>query len=115
MSKAAFEIKGLDELKKSLGRKKMSIEQINKAVEAAVKVGYEDAVANCPRKTNTLANSIEKRVEGTTGIVETKLRYAPFVEFGTKKHGPAQPFMRPAQEKARQTLFDEALKLVKAK
>lgn len=111
----SVKINGLEELKKSLGRKKMSIEQINKAVEAAVNAGYEDAVANCPKKTGKLAGSIEKHIEGTTGIVKTDLEYAPYVEFGTKKHGAAQPFMRPAQKKARETLFEVALRLVKNK
>jgi HK97 gp10 family phage protein len=54
-----------------------------------------------PVDTGALRASIQSEVTGTEGAVYTDMFYAPFVEFSTVKM-PAQPFMTPAAEAARQ-------------
>lgn len=48
-----------------------------------------------PRKTGTLARSINHDVDGNRAVVGSNIEYAPHVEYGTAKMG-AKPFLRPA-------------------
>lgn len=57
------------------------------AVQGRV-VGYT------PVNTGTLRKSISFQVDREKAIVGTNLKYAPFLEFGTKAHGPkTKPFL----------------------
>jgi len=67
-----------------------------------------DAKQIVPVDTGDLRASIESRVirnaEGeVVGVIGSNVKYAPFIEFGTSKMG-AQPFLRPAVEKNRETI-----------
>jgi hypothetical protein len=59
----------------------------------------DDARNRAPKLTGTLAGSIQGASHGLTGLVETSLRYAEYVEYGTG-HGPPQPYMMPAADTA---------------
>ena len=52
----------------------------------------------CPVDTGRLRNSItHAQVDEDTEVIGTNVKYAPFVELGTKKQ-KAQPYLRPAAE-----------------
>jgi HK97 gp10 family phage protein len=72
-------------------------------VAKVTKETTEQAKANAPHLTGALADSITGTASGLTGTVETSIRYAQFVEFGTG-HGPPQPYLIPAAENAEESL-----------
>ena len=52
----------------------------------------------CPVDTGRLRNSItHAQVDEDTEVIGTNVKYAPFVELGTRKQ-KAQPYLRPAAE-----------------
>lgn len=75
-------------------------------VEAAVKAGValatatnkvsETAKSTAPTRTGALSGSITPSVSGTVGEVTAGIRYAGYVEYGTYKDQPPQPYMGPA-------------------
>jgi HK97 gp10 family phage protein len=80
---------------------------IDKWLPVATEAVHGQAVELAPVDTGNLKGSIAWRVEGKTGIVGTRVEYAPYQEYGTRKM-QAQPFLRPALDKMRKKI---ALKL----
>lgn len=86
------------------------------AVTQATDLAETEAIARVPVLTGQLRDSIEKemkvdddRIEGHVYAGRAgKARYALFVERGTKTHGEAQPYLKPALEAAREWLYQEA-------
>lgn len=111
-----IEYEGLEAFKKAMAKKSTHVKvDLPKLVKEVTKDAQSLAQELVPKRTGTLRNSIDIGFSdgGLVGVLLTQERYAGFVEFGTKKHGGAQPYMRPAQTKARQALIDECLRLVK--
>jgi len=72
-----------------------------KVVEGAVRKGVADiegdAKVRCPKDTGALANSIAGTMTGpTSGQVSVGQEYGVYVEYGTSRGSPAQPFLHPA-------------------
>jgi HK97 gp10 family phage protein len=57
-------------------------------LEASASVVERSAKENAPVDTGRLRNSIVSGVRHLTAVVEAKVKYAPFVEFGTRPHWP---------------------------
>ena len=68
-------------------------------IEKAALSVERNAKRNCPVDTGKLRASITTEVGKLEAEVGTNVEYAPCVEFGTSKQS-AQPFMRPALDKA---------------
>ena len=68
-------------------------------IEKAALTVERKAKQNCPVDTGKLRASITTEVGKLEAEVGTNVEYAPYVEFGTSKQS-AQPFMRPALDKA---------------
>jgi HK97 gp10 family phage protein len=119
----SVKIEGWKELYAALDAKKVAAEKLADVVKECGEEMVETAKQNCPTKTGTLKSSITATYTdgGTTVEVEATAKnskgakYAHFVEFGTKKHGPEQPFLRPAQKAGRAKLKEELRKIVEAK
>lgn len=116
-------VEGLTELKKALTKKKVAVEKIASAVAKAGEKAEQVAKELVPKESGALYNSIQHKSlsGGKTIIIDAPAKnskgveYAQYVEFGTKTHGPAQPFMRPAQEEGKKVLIEECKKLVEEK
>ena len=72
-----------------------------KVVEGAVRKGVADiegdAKGRAPVDTGALRNSISGTMTGpTSGQVSVGEEHGPYVEYGTSRGGPAQPFLHPA-------------------
>ena len=101
MGKTTVSIRGLSEAKLKVGGLPTKLERGSAAAVAdVVEETTTSAKRNAPVDTRALQNSIKGEVSGTTGTVTTGVDYAPYVEYGTSR-SPAQPFMRPAAEEAR--------------
>lgn len=103
-------------------------EGVRASVEASGKLVEQEAKLICPVETGALRESIHTTVQeqGVTVVatVSSDLEYAPYVEFGTGARGsassgagpgpyrgdwpgqPAQPFLRPAIDTAREAIRD---------
>ena len=85
--------------------------QVIDSVEKAKKVGLThacvvvqgDAKSLSPVDTGNLRNSITYKVSADDGKVGTNVHYAIHQEYGTKKMS-AQPFLRPALDRNRETI-----------
>ena len=80
--------------------------EVEAAVDAAIARGLEicggkaESYAKqlCPVDTGRLRNSItHQQIDAKTEVIGTNVKYAPFVELGTKRQ-KAQPYLRPAAE-----------------
>ena len=80
--------------------------EVEAAVDSAIARGLEicggkaESYAKqlCPVDTGRLRNSItHQQIDAKTEVIGTNVKYAPFVELGTKRQ-KAQPFLRPAAE-----------------
>lgn len=100
---------------------------VTACVEAACQLVVQEAKALCPVDTGALSESIDSRVDevGATiqGTIYASAPYAGYVEFGTGQRGagsagagpypysatwighPAQPFLRPALDTAREAVL----------
>ena len=81
------------------GYQKDVLEGLQRDIERAALTLEENAKLNCPVDTGRLRASITTEVGNLEAEVGTNVEYAPSVEFGTSKQS-AQPFMRPALDKA---------------
>lgn len=88
---------------KGVGRRVRT--QVIKEVKTTTDQVARDASARAPKLTGTLSGSITGSARGLKGLVETDLRYAQYVEYGSG-HGPPQPYMNPAADKADSTFPD---------
>ena len=68
-------------------------------IEKAALTLERNAKQNCPVATGRLRASITTEIGNLEAEVGTNVEYAPSVEFGTSKQ-KAQPFIRPALDKA---------------
>jgi len=97
----SVKIEGLGELEAAL---KLKVAELREGAVAAVAEEVEltanDAESGAPVDTGHLRGSIQRRAGDLEGEVRATARYAAFVEHGTYKD-PAQPFMKPAADKAR--------------
>ena len=117
------QIEGLAEMKKALTKKKVAVEKVASAVAKAGEKAEQTAKNLVPKDSGDLRDSIQHRFAsgGKTILIEALAKnkkgveYAQYVEFGTKKHGDAQPFMRPAQSLGKKVLIEECKKLVETK
>lgn len=117
------QIDGMEEIKKALKNKKIAVEKIAEAVKKAGERAEQVAKEKVPKDSGELRDSIVHAYcsGGKTFMMEAKATnskgapYGHFVEFGTKKHGPEQPFMRPAQAAGKDVLIKECYELVKTK
>ena len=75
------------------------LERLQKDIEKAALTLEKNAKENCPVDTGRLRASITTEVGNLEAEVGTNVEYATSVEFGTSKQ-KAQPFMRPALDKA---------------
>ena len=75
------------------------LEGLQKNIEKAALTLEKNAKQNCPVDTGKLRASITTEVGKLEAEVGTNVEYALYVEFGTSKQS-AQPFMRPALDKA---------------
>lgn len=114
---AAFKLSGLEEFKAAMARKSKTLQrELPKIISEVVDEAHKTAVDKAPKgETGDLKGSIEKKVSGLDGEVATEIRYGRFVEFGTKSHGAAQPFIRPVQKVANGLLMKKVLEVVKKK
>lgn len=92
MSNFSIKINGLDELIRDANRVGGRMPQkLKQAMVASTTSVQNDAKRIGPRsfknQTGDLRRSISRRVEGAhRGVVFTDVKYAPYVEFGTKPH-----------------------------
>ena len=100
MAAVTLTLKGDKELQKMLERCK-SKEKIKACVMKSGATLQEYAQGNAPVDTGTLKRSIGLSMKdgGMTAEVKPSAEYAPYVELGTRFMG-AQPYLRPALEKA---------------
>lgn len=111
-----FKLSGLEEFKKAMAFKSTALKtELPAIVTKVAKEAQTYAKKKVPKDSHTLEGSIEITGSGLESIVETHERYSHFVEFGTARHGPEQPYMRPAQKMANGMLIKEVLKVVKKK
>ena len=75
------------------------LEGLQQDIEKAALTLERNAKQKCPVDTGKLRASITTEVGNLEAEVGTNVEYAPCVEFGTSKQ-KAQPFMRPALDKA---------------
>ena len=75
------------------------LEGLQKDIEKAALLLERRAKQNCPVDTGKLRASITTEIGNLEAEVGTNVEYAQSVEFGTSKQ-KAQPFMRPALDKA---------------
>lgn len=107
-----IKITGNDKLAKELA-KRGRLKEVKQAVKTAGKEMERVAKQKVPvGETGNLKSSITADTSDFSYKLTAGERYAQYVEFGTKKHGKAQPFMRPAQEKGRSKFYRELKKLV---
>ena len=94
MAEIRIEIK-----KDELGQvKELSDEAVARALEQCGALWESYAKQMAPVDTGRLRNSItHAQVDEDTEVIGTNVKYAPFVELGTRKQ-KAQPYLRPAAE-----------------
>lgn len=116
MTDLKIDIEGLPQLKAALAEKVAELHAASvEAVADEAELLRADAAQHAPKvKTCDLRRSV--RVEpGSSELeatVETRLRYATFVEHGTYKD-KAQPFMQPASERARKRFPERAAQIIR--
>lgn len=87
------QIHGLDELHKRFSKSKEILnEELEIALRRSVQRVQSDVKRETPVDTGRLRGSITSEVTGSgkslKGIVGTNVKYAPYVEFGTRPHFP---------------------------
>lgn len=113
---------GLDRLKAALAAMPEELlEAIRKATDQSTALAADAIRGETPERTGRLERSITSTVRvmpaGAEGHISSSLRYARFVEFGTREHGRAQHmFLRgiKASEPAIQGLYRAAVDRVAA-
>lgn len=92
----SVKIEGNKKLAKALAKRGKLLE-VKQAVRTAGKEMERVAKRKVPVKTGKLKGSITGQASDFRYELTAGEKYAQYVEFGTKRHGHAQPFMRPAQ------------------
>lgn len=78
-----------------LERAAHDVAQLEGPTRAAAREVERSAARRAPKRTGRLAASNSVSVAGGLGTVRNTVRYAPYVEYGTR-YMRAQPFLRPA-------------------
>lgn len=107
----SVKLQGNKKLAKELA-KRGKLREVKQAVKSAGKEMERVAKRKVPHKTGKLKGSITGQASDFRYELTAGEKYAQYVEFGTKKHGHAQPFMRPAQEAGGKKFDRELKKLV---
>lgn len=91
----SIQLRGFAEFRRALASGNALAErEVQKAAFSSALAVSGKAKEYAPVKTGNLRRSITYAVEGSKGIVGTNVSYAPFLEFGTKGHGPkSAPFL----------------------
>lgn len=107
--KFAVDVQALFEVSAKLRELGPAIEEtVATSVDRAVEAGVQAAQAGAPRRTGTLADSIEGHSSGTSGQVDATAPYAHYVYFGTAKMAPEPAFMDNAAIAAQKALVADA-------
>ncbi|QDF17429.1 minor tail protein [Gordonia phage Coeur] len=78
-----------------LDRARRQVARLDRPTREATRAVADLAARLAPKRTTRLARGNRPRVAGNVGQVINRVRYAPYVEYGTE-HMHEQPFMRPA-------------------
>jgi HK97 gp10 family phage protein len=109
----SIRLEGLPGLKRALAGKEAALHAAaSRAVADEVEKVRSDARREAPRDTGDLIGHIDGSADGIHGRVKSTSRHAGFVEHGTYKD-KAQPYMRPAAEKARGRFPRTAVAIIK--
>lgn len=108
----SVKFEGNKKLAKELA-KRGKLREVKEAVRAGGREMERTAKQKVPKKTGKLQSSITSSNSDFRYELKAGEKYAQYVEFGTKKHGKAQPFMRPAQESGAKKFHRELDKLVR--
>ena len=77
-------------------------EAVGRIVQETIFAIETTAKIRCPVDTGALRASIQSEMTGdTSGQVATNIEYSVYVEYGTSRGSPAQPYMTPAGEAER--------------
>lgn len=98
--RVTVQVIGADRVMRALRRAAREIGDLSGPTRAASRAVERTAVRLAPRRTGRLARSIRTSVAGGSGVISDRVRYASFVEYGTRNMR-AQPFLRPALYTAR--------------
>lgn len=103
---------GLDDLAKSVAMSAAELEgRGEQIVSETVEDIRETARAMAPVDTGELRDSIGGDVAGLTGYVIATADHAAYLEHGTSRQ-PAQPYMRPAMDRAEPSFSQKAADLL---
>ncbi|CUX18485.1 HK97-gp10 family putative phage morphogenesis protein [Clostridium sp. C105KSO13] len=111
---ADIKVVGIEKLEKQL-KENISLGAVKQAVKRSGTTLQKEVERIVPVDTGTLKRSItgpELTDGGLTAKVEATAEYAAYVEYGTR-YMKAQPYMRPALEKAEKDFQTNMKKLVK--
>jgi HK97 gp10 family phage protein len=112
--KETVTIVGLEKLERALAEKAAELAvSAAAAVAAEVNAIEDDARNNAPHLTGELQEGIESEHEGTAGTIRSTSAHSLFMEHGTYKDR-AQPFMKPAAERARRRFPKRAAEIIRA-
>jgi HK97 gp10 family phage protein len=99
MAKFKITINGNDQIKRALTNPQLVDGPIRGFLEASVFTVEAKAKELAPvdrgRLRQTIRGSVKRRVTGLIGLVRAGVRYAPFVEFGTRPHWPPRGALQP--------------------
>lgn len=114
MANELLTVEGIPELKRALATKVAELvaaatEVVGQEVEAI----RADAEEHAPRLSGDLQEHVVAEHAGTKGVIRSTSRHALFVEHGTYKDA-AQPYMRPAAERARKRFPARAAAIIRA-
>lgn len=112
-------IEGLDELERKINKiTEDSRKNIVHALDIAGLLVLRSAQQKCPVDTGNLRASLTKEVSDRElyAVVGTKVHYAPYVEYGTRKMR-AKPYLKPAfyenEKDIKQRISQAVLKAIK--
>jgi HK97 gp10 family phage protein len=95
MMEITFKVKGAERLSAALRDPALVEGPIRDFLEASGSVVERSAKTKAPVDTGRLKNSIISTVQGLRAVVVAGVKYAPFVEFGTRPHWPPLSAMQP--------------------
>lgn len=109
-----LEVKGIESVVDKLSKMDLIVQTKTKIAlkEAGMKI-QADAKRNTLVDTGRLKNSITTEIwnSGFTVTVGTNVKYAPYVEYGTRKWG-GKPFLRPAYKDNTEKIQRELKKIL---
>lgn len=93
MTELSIRIEGLEELEALFaGSERIVHEELDRAMQRSTQRVRADVQRGTPVDTGRLRSSITQEIQGRgaelRGVVGTNVKYAPFVEYGTRPHWP---------------------------